>query len=68
MKKFTLFVRMFDDVYDDGRFIFEAKDQKDANKKASGWARYHGMGRSDVMTRESEGRELNWAIDNECMR
>jgi len=64
MIKFTLFVKMFDDVYDDGRFVFEAVDQKEAQKKGNKWARYQGMSHSDIMVKESEGSELNWTVDN----
>jgi hypothetical protein len=58
---------MFDNVYDDGRFIFEAKDLKDAQNKGSGWARYQGFSKNDVMVKESKGTELNWLIDNDCV-
>ena len=67
MKKFTLFVRMFDDIYDDGRFVFEATDQKEAQKKGNKWARYQGISSQDIKVKESEGNELNWTVNNESV-
>jgi len=67
MIKFTLFVKMFDNVYDDGRFVFEAKDLKEAQKLGNKWARYQGMSHSDIMVKESEGYELNWKVDNDLV-
>jgi len=62
MKKYILHVLMFDEVYDP-RLAFEAKDLKDAEKKSFGFARYHGMNRSDVMVKEPEGLEANWSLE-----
>jgi hypothetical protein len=56
---------MFDDIYDDGRFVFNAKDLKDAQNKGYGWARYQGFSKNDVMVKESKGAELNWSVDND---
>jgi len=67
MIKFTLFVKMFDMVYDDGRFVFEAKDLKEAKTKGNKWARYQGYSANDIMVKESEGYELNWKVDNDLV-
>jgi len=64
MKKYTMCV-MMDKDSSSPRFVFEAKDDKEADDTRLSWARYHSMSREDVIVRESKGSELNWEIHNE---
>jgi len=71
---FAMCVRGYEGATPDARFTFTTSNQEDADKKASGWARYHGFSfytddvnsnRSDVVVREAKGNELNWTPNNE---
>ena len=46
-------------------FTFEAVSEVEANKKASGWARYQGYTMNeDVTVREAKDSELKWEKNN----
>lgn len=71
---YTMCTRGYEGATPQAVFTFKAEDQKDADEKAGNWARYHGFSfytdnvnasRSDVVVREAQGNELNWAINQE---
>ena len=46
-------------------FTFDAKDKKDADNKAHGWARYHSFSSSDVRVRPATAHEAAYWKHNE---
>jgi hypothetical protein len=65
-KTYTLTVDMMGDgSYWDARFAFNAKDEKDAQSKVWGWARYHGMSQGEVSFREATENEATHMLHNE---
>ena len=68
MKRFT----MMTDQVGEGkrldftpRFTFDATNQKQADKRAQKWARYHSFSLDDVKAVISYGSQLNWEPHNE---
>lgn len=58
MTKYTIWTDQIGDNNEDDfcpRFTFEAKNQKDASKKASEWARYQGLTQQEVIAKPTEG-------------
>ena len=48
------------------KFVFDAKDEKDADTKAFGWSRYHSYCyREDVRFREATENEREHNLHNE---
>ena len=47
------------------RFTFEAKNQKNANKKALRWARYQNFSSQEVIANIAKDEQLNWTLHNE---
>lgn len=64
MKKFTLYLRMYDDEWE-ARFAFEAKDEAEAISKAKGWARYHSFSQRDVKVKPATPHEAQHWLHNE---
>ena len=68
MNNYTMWTDQIGDSNEDDfcpRFTFEAKNQKDADKKASSWARYHSLPLCEVVAKITEGEQLKWATRNE---
>ena len=46
-------------------FAFDATDEKDADHKAFGWARYHSFDARDVRVRPATDQEVKYRMHNE---
>jgi len=70
LQRYAMCVIMYaGDKFPSARFIFEAKDDKEAEDKAYRWARYQGMvHKIDVISRPAHANETMMELHNDYLR
>ena len=64
MKAYMLREQMYEGYWAD-QFVFNAKDERDAQSKAWGWGRYHSFIQDDIKVRPATEQEAATRMHNE---